>query len=73
MPNSVRILDQSLVLEAAWGTACTLQIMNCETGQWISCALNGKNIYSLARLHHFIRSELKWDGAIRLAVASKMS
>jgi len=70
-PDALRILDQSKVLGGVWGTACTLQVMDCETGEWIPCAVNGKNIYSIARLYCFIRSELEWDGPVRLAVASK--
>ena len=67
----IRLLDQSEVLDKAWGAACILQVLDYETGKWITCALVGKKTYSMAHLYLFIRSELKWDGPVRVAVAAK--
>lgn len=66
----VRLLDQSEVLGTAWGAACTLQVLDYGTGEWIPCTVAGKTRYSMAHLYRFIRSELAWDGPVRLAVAS---
>ena len=66
----VRLLDQSEVLGTAWGSACTLQVLEYGTGAWLSCTLAGKTEYSLAHLYRFIRSDLAWDGPVRVAVAA---
>lgn len=69
--DAVRLLDQSEVMGTAWGAACTLEVLNYDTGLWATCQLNGKTIYSLAHLYRVIRAELLWDGPVRLAVAAE--
>lgn len=67
----VRLLDQSEVLGEGWGEYCTMQAMDYMTGEWVPCTPGGKAIYSLGYWHSLIRSELAWDGPVRLAVAAK--
>ncbi len=66
----VRLLDQSEVLGTPWGSACTLQVLDYGTSDWLPCTVNGKTQYSMAHLYRFIRSELAYDGPVRVAVAA---
>lgn len=66
----VRLLDQSEVMGTPWGSACTLQVMDYGTGEWIPCAVGEKTTYSMAHLYRFIRSELAYDGRVLVAVAA---
>ena len=70
-PDALRILDQSKASRTAWGNTCTLQLMDSRTGEWMPCTVTGGKIYSMARLYRFIRSELEWNGPVRLSVASE--
>ena len=67
----VRLLDQSEVMGTAWGEACTMQVLDYDTGEWLQCTPDGKAIYSLGYWYELIRSELAWDGPVRLAVAAE--
>jgi hypothetical protein len=67
----VRLLDQSEARGTPWGAACTLQVLDHDTGIWMACKLDDKGAHSLAYLYRVIRTELKWDGPIRLAVAAE--
>lgn len=67
----VRLLDQSEVWGTAWGEACTLQVLDYDTGAWTTCEVKGETIYSLPYLYRVIRTELKWDGPVRVAVAAE--
>lgn len=67
--EAVRLLDQSEVLGTPWGAVFTLQVMDYTTGEWIPCTVGGKTENSMAHLYRFIRSELQWEGPVRLAVA----
>jgi hypothetical protein len=67
----VRLLDQSEARATPWGAACTLQVLDNETGAWMACKLDDRGAHSLAHLYRVLRTELKWDGPIRLAVAAE--
>lgn len=67
----VRLLDQSEVMGTAWGKACTMQVIDYGTSNWVNCTPKGKAVYSMAHWYKLIRSELAWDGPVRLAVAAK--
>lgn len=69
--DSVRLLDQSEVMGTPWGKACTMQVLDYATGEWVQCAPGAKLVYSMAHLYKLIRSGLDWDGPIRMAVAAK--
>ena len=69
--EALRIHDQSKLMGSVWGTTCTLQVMDSKTGEWMPCAVTRDNIYSMARLYRFIRSELEWDGPVQLTVRSQ--
>jgi hypothetical protein len=69
--DAVRVLDQSEVLGVAWGSACTLQVLDYGTGEWMHCPVGVKETYSMAHLYRFIRSALEWDGPVRVAIAAK--
>ena len=67
--DAVRLLDQSEVLGTAWGSACTLQVFDYSTSEWILCTVDEKTECSITRMYSFIRSELAYEGPIRVAVA----
>lgn len=67
----VRLLDQSEVLTESPGSVCTLQVMDYVTGEWVQYSSGGRALYSMAHWYKLIRSELAWDGPVRLAVAAK--
>lgn len=69
--DAVRVLDQFELTGGAPGASCTLQVMSYETGEWLPCEVKGRGTYSLAHWNKVIRTELGWDGAIRLCVAAK--
>ena len=69
--DAVRLLDQSEVMGTPWGNACTMQVLDYMTGEWLQCTPGGKAIYSIGHWYKLIRSELAWDGPVRLAVASE--
>lgn len=69
--DPVRLLDLSEVLGTDWGESCTLQVLDYQTGEWILCTADEKDMHSMAHLYRFIRSKLAWDGPVRLAVASQ--
>lgn len=66
----LRLLDQSEVQGKAWGSAVTMQVRAYESGAWVDCTHGGKDIYSLTAWNKLIRTELAWDGPVRLAVAA---
>lgn len=68
--DAVRLLDQFEVTGGAPGASCTMQVMNYDTGEWVTCEIKGRDTYSLAHWYKVIRGELNWDGAIRLAIAA---
>lgn len=68
--DSIRLLDQFELSGGTPGSACSMQVLSYDTGEWLLCELNGKDIYSLAHWNKIIRIDLGWDGAIRLAVAA---
>lgn len=67
----VRLLDQSEFMGKPWGNACTMQVIDYGSGEWLECKHKGKDVYSLTQWNKLIRSELAWDGPVRLAVAAK--
>ena len=69
--DCVRLLDQSEVMGTPWGEACTMQVLDYMTGEWLQCTPDGKTMYSMTHWYKLIRSELAWDGPVRLAVAAK--
>lgn len=71
LADAVRVLDQCEVMGTALGKACTMQVMDYITGEWMPCAPGGKHVNSLAYWYDLIRSELVWTDPIRLAIAAK--
>lgn len=67
----VRILDQHEVLGKAPGTACTLQLADYGSNNWLPCDAGGKPMRSLTAWYKLLRGELAWDERIVLAVATK--
>jgi hypothetical protein len=69
--DAVRLLDLSEVLGTAWGESCTLHVLDYQTGEWILCTADDRDVHSMEHLYRFIRSELAWAGPVRLALASQ--
>lgn len=68
--DAVRILDQSEVLGTPWGEACTMQLIEYTTGEWVVYAPTKKATNTLTALYKLIRGDLAWSGPVRLAIAS---
>lgn len=66
----VRLLDQSEFMGKPWGSACTMQVIDYGSGEWMECKHKGKAVYSLIQWNKLIRFDLAWDGPVRLAVAA---
>jgi hypothetical protein len=67
----VRILDQWEVFDTAPGAACTLQIRDYLTGEWLPCDAGDGPIRSLMQWHELLRIDLAWEHRVILAVAAK--
>lgn len=66
----IRLLDLAEMNSVKWGTAMILQVVEYTTGEWKTLGVDGKIlIKSLGAWYSFVRTELEFDGAVRVAVA----